>query len=144
MDSGQSFPGSSSLSFVDPDQYQAAIRGADHLLSFLGRGEFRADVTTIEVGQVMLQRGRENLPRLSSSGMPPNKVGILGWFGDSELPVVRGVQMRRGDWMVLGPGMQSHHRSPGPIDFVMLTLDASNLTRAAVDLTGAELTVTAG
>jgi hypothetical protein len=144
MDGSRSIPGASSVSFLDADQYQAAIRGGDCLLSFLGRGVFRADVTTIEVGQVMLQRGRENLPRLSSSGMPAGKVGLLGWFGDGELPIVRGVQMRRGDWMCLGPGMQSHHRSSGPIDFVTLTLDASDLSQAAIDLTGRNLTVDGG
>jgi AraC-like DNA-binding protein len=144
MDGSRSIPCASSFSFLDADQYQAAIRGGDCLLSFLGRGVFRADVTTVEVGQVMLQRGRENLPRLSSSGMPAGKVGLLGWFGDGELPIVRGVQMRRGDWMCLGPGMQSHHRSSGPIDFVTLTLDASDLNQAAIDLTGRELTVAGG
>jgi hypothetical protein len=46
--------------------------------------------------------------------------------------------------MVLGPGMQSHHRSHGAIDFVTLTLDVSDLARVAVDLLGYELTVTAG
>jgi AraC-like DNA-binding protein len=144
MDGSRSIPGASSRSFLDADQYHAAIRGGDSLLSFLGRGVFHADVTTIEVGQVMLQRGRENLPRLSSSGMPAGKVGLLGWFGDGELPIVRGVQMRPGDWMCLGPGMQSHHRSSGPIDFVTLTLDASDLNQAAIDLTGRELTVAGG
>jgi AraC-like DNA-binding protein len=135
---------SCSRSFVDPEEYQAAIRGGDSLLSFLGRGTFRGEVTTIEVGQVMLQRGCETLPRLSSSRMPTNKVGILGWPGDGALPVVRGVQMRRGQWMSLGLGMQSHHRTFGPVDFVSLTVDASDLTRAAIELTGQELTVTAG
>jgi hypothetical protein len=64
MDDDHSVVGHSSLSFDDPDRYHAAIRGGDHLLSFLRRGVFRAEVTTAEVGQVMLQRGRENLPRL--------------------------------------------------------------------------------
>jgi hypothetical protein len=97
MNNGRSIPASSSLSFFDPDHYHSAIRGGDHLLGFLARGVFRADVTTIEVGDIALQRGRENLPRLSSSGIPPNKVGILGWFGSSELPIIRGVEMQRGD-----------------------------------------------
>jgi AraC-like DNA-binding protein len=144
MDSGRSVPSSSSLSFVDPDLYHSAIRGGDHLLSFLGRGAFHADVTTIQLGRVTLQRGRENLPRLSSSGMPPGNVGLLGWFGDGELPIVRGVQMRRGDWMCLGPGMQSHHRSRDAIDFVTLTLDESSMASAVTDLTGSELTLAAG
>jgi hypothetical protein len=71
-------------------------------------------------------------------------VGLLGWLGDRPLPVVRGLQMRRGEWICLGPGMQSSHRTFGPNDFVTLTLDARDLTRAAFELTGCELAVKAG
>jgi AraC-like DNA-binding protein len=136
--------GGSSRSFTDPDEYQSAIRGGDSLYSVLVRGTFEAELTTIEIGRLTLQRGRERLPRLAASGLPPNKVGMLGWFGDSQLPVVRGLQMRRGQWMCLGPGMQSNHRTFGPNDFVALTLDASDLNRAAFELAGWELTVTPG
>jgi len=130
--------------FLDPDQYQSAIRGGDSLYSVLGRGTFRAELITIEVGRLTLQRGREDLPRLAASGMPSERVGILGWFGDDQLPVVRGVQMHQGRFLCLGPGMQSHHRTFGVNDFVSLILDAGDLTRAAIDTTGRELTVTAG
>ena len=136
--------GGSSRSFTDPDEYQSAIRGGDGRYSVVGLGTFEAELTTIEFGRLTVQRGREHLPRLASSAMPPGKVGMLGWFGDRQLPVVRGLQMRRGDWMYLGPGMQSNHRTFGPNDFVALTLDASDLTRAAIGLTGCELTVTPG
>lgn len=135
--------GSFTRSFVDPHHYHSEIRGGDSLLSFLGRGTFRGEVTTILAGQVTLQRARENLPRLSCSSMPPHKVGILGWLADSPLPIVRGTQMERGDWMCLGEGMQSHHRTSGPVDCVVLTLDAGDLARAAFALTGRDLIVTA-
>jgi AraC-like DNA-binding protein len=137
-------PGGCNRSFRDPDEYQSAIRGGDGRYSVLGLGTFEAELTTIVIGRLTLQRGREHLPRLASSGMPPNMVGMLGWFGDRLLPVVRGLQMRRREWICLGPGMQSNHRTFGPNDFVALTLDASDLTRAAYELTGCELAVTAG
>src|SRR5271154_5754952 len=114
----------SNQSYHDPDQFHTAIRGGNGLLSLLGRGEFIGELLTIQVGRLTLQRGRENLPRLTSSGMPPNRVGILGWLHDDPLPVVRGVQMRRGDWIFLGGSMESYHRTFGPVDFVALTLDA--------------------
>jgi AraC-like DNA-binding protein len=136
--------GGSSRRFTDPDEYQSTIRGGGGLYSVLGRGTFEAELTTIQLGRLTLQRGRERLPRLASSGMPPNKVGMLGWFGDRQLPVVRGLQMRHGQWLYLGSGMQSHHRTFGPNDFVALTLDASDLTRAAIELAGCEPTVTPG
>jgi AraC-like DNA-binding protein len=130
-------------SFVDPDQFQSAVRGGD-MYNLLGCGTFRAELMDIQLDELFLQRGRELLPRLSSSSMPPNQVGIVGWFNDGQLPVIRGAQMRQGEFMCLGLGMQSHHRTFGRNDFAMLTLDASDLSRAAMDLTGRDLAVTAG
>ena len=52
--------------------------------------------------------------------------------------------MQRGDWMCLGTGMQSHHRTSGPVDLVALTLNADDLARVAFELTGRELIVTPG
>ena len=144
MHSHHGNPGGSSRRFTNPNESQSAIRGGDARYSVLGLGAFECELTTIEFSILTLQRGRERLPRLASSAMPPSKVGMLGWFGDCQLPVVRGLQMRRGDWMLLGPGMQSNHRTFGPNDFVALTLDAKDLTRAAIELTGCELTVTPG
>ena len=46
--------------------------------------------------------------------------------------------------LCLGPGMQSHHRTFGANDFAALTLDVDDLTRAAIELTGSDLRVTAG
>lgn len=136
--------GQFSRSFDDPDQYQSAIRGGDRHCIVLGPGTFRAELTTIEVGRLKLQRGREDLPRLASSATSPNEVTLLGWPGNGPLPVVRGLQMRPGEWMCLGPGTQSHHRTFERNDFVALTISPGNLTRAAIDLTGRELTATAG
>jgi AraC-like DNA-binding protein len=130
--------------FVDPDEYQSAIHAGDDLYSLLRHGDFRAELTSVEIGRLTLQRGREVLPRLASSGMPPNRVGILGWPGDGRLPIVRGAQMRPGELMCLGLGMQSHHRTSGPNEFVSLTLDQTELDRAAIDLTGNRLAITSG
>jgi AraC-like DNA-binding protein len=136
--------GAGSRRFGDPDQFQAAIRGGDTMYTLLARGVFHAELTDIKVGQLLLQCGSETLPRLASTSMPPNRVGILGWLGDSQLPVVRGAQMRQGEFMSLGLGMQSDHRTFGCNEFAALTLDATDLTRAAMDLTGCELAVPVG
>ena len=136
--------GASIRGFVDPDEFQSAIHAGDDQYSLLERGRFGAQLTDAAIGRVRLQRGRELLPRVATSAMPPNRVGILGWPGDGRLPIVRGAQMRPGELMCLGLGMQSHHRTSGPNDFIAVTLDAADLARAALDLTGHELTVTPG
>lgn len=130
--------------FDDPDRYQAAIRGGDRLFTILERGTFRADLTDFSVGQVKLQRGREDLPRLAASGVPADKVGILVWPGGGRLPVVRGVQIEPGELVCLGPGMQSHHRTSGPNEFATMMLDASDFSRVAHEQTGREMAIAAG
>jgi AraC-like DNA-binding protein len=129
--------------FNDPLHYAANVSNGDNLLSVLKPGTFTAELISIAIGRMILQRGREMLPRLASTGSR-GRVGILGWFGGTRLPVVRGIQMREGDWLSLGEGMESHHRTFGPNDFVTLTLKASDLNRAATDVIGRELTLTAG
>jgi len=105
---------------------------------------FRADLTDIEVGQVKLQNGRENLPRLAASGMPANRVGILVWPGNGRMPVVRGVQIQPGELLCLGVGLQSYHRTFGPNEFATLTLDVTAFTQAAHDLAGDDLVLATG
>jgi AraC-like DNA-binding protein len=138
VDGHNGVPHSRIRRFVDSDQYQSAIQGGDRLYSLLGRGTFRAELTSIEVGRLTLQRGREDLPRLAASGLGKNKAALIVWLGDGYLPVIRGVQIRRGELMYLPPGAHSHHRTFGPNEFVAMTLDASDLSRAAIELTGTE------
>jgi AraC-like DNA-binding protein len=144
MNIERGLPGACHQSFDDFDQYRSAIRGGEVGYGLIGRGVFRAELTSIEAGRLFLQRGRANLPRLVASSMPSKRVGILGWLGDGQLPVVRGAQIRQGEFMCLGSGMESHHRNFGCNDFAALTLDATDLARAAMDLTGRELVVNAG
>ncbi len=137
-------PASFHQRFDDPARYQSAIRGSGRLFSVLQRGTFQAELTSVEARRVTLQRGREVLPRVGSSGLAADRTGLLGWFSDTPLPVVRGTQVCRGDWLFLGPGMESHHRSFGMTDFVALTMQARDLTQAAAELIGHGLDIAPG
>lgn len=129
---------------IDPIHYQAAISGGDNLYSLMGRGVFRADLTEIEVGEVALQNGRENLPRLVASSMPTNRVGVVVWPASERLPVVRGVQIRPGELLCVGSGLQSYHRTFGPNEYTALTVDATAFADAVRDLAGYDLVLAAG
>ncbi len=130
--------------FDDPDHYQTSICGGGSFLTLLGRGNFSADLSRIEVGSLTLQNGLETLPRLAATAIPRDKVGILLWFDNNRLPVVRGVQIQPGELMCLGPGMESFHRTFGPNEFAALTLDATEFAGAVHDFTGCDLVVAAG
>ena len=62
--------------FTDPDAYHAAIRGthADGVVA--ARGDFRADLTTIQLDRVALQHAREILPRTAYSVVDPSQFNI--------------------------------------------------------------------
>src|SRR4051812_15725140 len=132
------------ISFDDPVPYHAAVKGSGSLFSVVEAGAFRAELTTVRVGRLTLQRGREDLARIGSSQLPLNRVGLLGWYPRTQLPIVRGAQILNGNWLFCGPGMESHHRSFGPVDFLVLTLDVGDLADAAVEIIGRELTVASG
>ena len=144
MDTENRAFGSHGRIFSDPDQFQSATLGGDSMYTVLGRGAFRAEVTSIEVGRLLVQRGHEELPRVSATSIPINRIRLIGWPIDGQLPVVRGAHIQQGEFICLGPGMQSHHRITGTNDFAVLSLDPADLARAAKDLTGRELAVPAG
>jgi hypothetical protein len=112
----------STCRFAEPDQFQAAVRGGGSSYSILGRGVFGADLTTTEVGGVKLQYAHETLPRLAVSGVLANQVAILLWPHHGRLPVVRGVQVEKGELLCIGANVESHHRTTGPNAFAILTL----------------------
>src|SRR3954451_11876048 len=133
-----------SCSFADPDLFQSSVRGGDNLYTVLGRGAFHADLTTVGIHKITLQNGQETLPRLAATTVPSDKVKFAVWFDKNRLPVIRGVQIRSGELLYGGSGMQSYHRTFGPNQFTALTLDATEFASAAYDFTGRDLGVPVG
>ena len=65
-------PSSSVRTFTDPDQYAASIRQGTYELTVIGRGDFTAKLTRIDLHRVWMQRFSEALPRISH---------VSGWGG---------------------------------------------------------------
>lgn len=133
----------SDRSFINPDEFKAAV-GGNEFYSILARGTFRAEFASVNFGGLAIRRGRENLPRLASSSLPADRIGILTWLGAGPFPTVRGREMRRGDILCRAPDAQSYHRTAGPNEFVSVTTDVAEMTRVALEITGVELTLPPG
>jgi AraC-like DNA-binding protein len=64
------------LTFIDPFPYQKALRISDVELLPTVKGEFRAELMQINLNQVWMQRGRENLPHLVAGTVSPVRKSI--------------------------------------------------------------------
>ena len=51
--------------FTDPDDYSAAIRNAKSEVTVIGRGQFAAEITWIDLNRLFMQRFSDNLPRVA-------------------------------------------------------------------------------
>jgi hypothetical protein len=65
-------PWSKVLAFDDPLHYQAAIRGADWEVYPTKRGNFRAELTQINLNQAWMQSFHCDLPQIQIGAVTPN------------------------------------------------------------------------
>src|SRR5262245_38461312 len=69
-------PSSAIMTFSEPDEYAAAFRNANVDITVIGRGQFTAELTSIDLYRLQMQRYDENLPR------------VVHWAGTSERAVI--------------------------------------------------------
>src|SRR5215813_13638473 len=69
-------PSSAVVTLSDPDEYAAAFRNAKVEITVTGRGQFTAELTSIDLHRLQMQRYDENLPR------------VVHWAGTSERAVI--------------------------------------------------------
>src|SRR5215470_10772666 len=62
--------------FTDPDTFQAAFRDMRAKSFITGRGNFRANFTTIQLDRLSLQEAKETLPRTAYSAVDPRQFAI--------------------------------------------------------------------
>src|SRR5258708_35705740 len=84
-------PWSRILSFTAPLPYQAAIRGADVELYPTTRGEFRAELTQINLNQLWMQRFDEKLPQVFASKIRAGR-RVIGFLTGEQPPIQHGDQ----------------------------------------------------
>src|SRR5271165_180352 len=60
----QGMPSSAVRTFTDPDDYAASIRRSTNEVTIIGRGQFAAKLTRIDLHGLWMQRLSDNLPRI--------------------------------------------------------------------------------
>jgi AraC-like DNA-binding protein len=134
-------PASRTFSFIDPEPYQAAIRASSIELFPTTKGDFNAELTQIELNQLWMQRGCENLPAISR-GVLTAKRAVIEFLARQDQPPYQhnGVEVSPGE-IVINDWRLVHRRCFRPHHWGSMSLAPADLAAAGRALTGQELNV---
>ncbi len=138
-------PSGGTFSFGDPSPYQNTIRAAQADVVPTGKGEFKAELTQINLHQLWLQRGHEQLPRIMHYTPTTDRAPIT-FAGNSNRSVVYhdGRELSGGEIVVTAPGSVHYHRSSGPCDLSAMSLRPEDLAEFGRVFAGRDLQVPSG
>lgn len=132
-------PTSAVMTLSDPDEYAAAFRNAKVEITVTGGGQFTAELTSIDLHRLQMQRCYENLPR------------VVHWTGTSERAVIAfrtqpgpsllwgGAEMLPNTLVRYGEG-SNFQRSSGPVRWAAMSLPVADMVTAGAAMAGLDLT----
>jgi len=133
-------PSSLVRTFSDPDEYFAGIRNLRIEGLVLQRGEFRAELTRIDLHRLFMCRFDENLPRVMKVAPSGMRVGIA-FATDLGQPAmqVNGVEIADGQIARVGLDWEWYLRSSAPCQWGTMSLTPEDLAAAGETIIGREL-----
>jgi AraC-like DNA-binding protein len=135
-------PGSATLVFSEPEDFEAASRAEGCLgLWITGRGQFRARLTQVALHHLRLSTAEEDLSRVAFIAVPADMLMIAFPIGTGTGPVYGGIGMRANEIMTFGPGQHLHARTDGPCRWGAIWLPLKELAQYGSALTGAPFAV---
>jgi AraC-like DNA-binding protein len=125
----------------DPYDHQRSLRAEAVDLVVTAPGDFRGEVTRIDVDRLWLQRGRESLPRVVHSAVSKSRNGVFFLADTQQAPTHHaGKEFLPGSMMVYSAGAEHHHRSSATCHWAAMSLDLEDLAAAGRAITGRDLT----
>lgn len=125
--------------FNDPADYQASFRGARINLVITGRGDFKARLTGVELPNLHLLCGQENLPRIAYVSVAPKRALVAFPMRFDPPPICGGIELQSGDVMFHGRGERMHQRANGASHWAFISLASSLLAKCGKAFTGRDL-----
>ena len=126
------------LTFDDPFPYQSAFRAADMELFPTAKGEFRAEVTQVELNQLWMTRFHEKLPRIQT-GVIKRGRKAFGFLTKANQPELYscGRPLSPGEIHVNNFEV-AHHKSGGDFSSATISLPTEELAAASIAIVGRE------
>ncbi len=132
-------PDSAVLSFTDPDAFHANLRRPRVEGIVTGRGEYRAELTRIDLHRLWMQHGDESLPRvLDLSPSRERPAIVLGTSQKQPAMHLDGRELPQHEIIVVGSGVPIRFRSSGACHWRAMSLTLGDFVASAQAITGRE------
>ena len=131
-------PDSAVLTFSDPDVYYAAIRNAQVEGVVTARGNFRAELTRIDLHRLWMLRGEESLARIHSVAIG-SRAAIFFTTDRNSPEYVDGMELPQGKILVFGLGSVGHLRSAAGSQWGTMSLTLEDLAVTGSAIIGREV-----
>jgi AraC-like DNA-binding protein len=137
---GSPMPQSTAFTYDDPMQYQAAVRGGEVEVSVTARGKFRGSLIKIDLCNLWMQSGWENLPRVIRASLGQKRTGIQ-FLADAGQPVLQhtGQELHTKAIAAFQPGAAFHVRSQSPCRWATISLTSETFCAQSNALAGRDL-----
>jgi len=124
----------------DPDVCASTVSNADMKFVVTSRGQFRADLTLVQLSRLHVLRLDEKLPRVIRSALKPDRFMVYFLTDMDQAPVHHsGMTVSPGDIMAISRASSHHHRSDAPCRWGGVSLTHADLTAAGLSLAGSDL-----
>jgi len=130
-------PSSTVRTFNDPYEYQSSIRASDVKIVVTEPGEFRAELTRIDLHRLWMQRSRISLPIVAHSVIHKSRSAILFPTNPEQTFMYQsGIELSYGDMVFNSLGGELHIRSSPRLHWGSMSLDPEDLAAAGRALVG--------
>jgi AraC-like DNA-binding protein len=109
------------LFFADPRPDQAVIRAAEMEVFITTKGEFRAELTQINLHRLWMQRGRETLPRIFHCAVSAKRSPVVFLEEGNQRTICQSDRERSSGAIIIDGADATRRRSCGPWASVSLT-----------------------
>jgi AraC-like DNA-binding protein len=123
--------------FTDPYEHQRAIRNGTVTILVTAPGDYRAELTRINLHRLWMQRSRESLPRVAHSVVAKERSAIF-FLTDTDQPsmVHTGTEVGPEHVMFYSSGAVHHHRAGSACRWGALSLTPDGLAAAGRAIAG--------
>src|SRR3954470_12954727 len=133
-------PNSAVMQFSDPFEHQASIINSDNELLVTGRGDYRADLTRIQLHQLTMQRGRQMQSHVTTGVVSSSRRAIFFLDTVSQPALFHsGKQLEPDQILFFSPSAEYRQRIIGPTQWAVMSLTPDDLAAAGRAITSRDL-----